>query len=559
MKNNYSLGIDFGTNSVRALILDLNNGVKLAMDVQPYPSGNQGILLDVNNHHVARQNPADYLISMEKAVKNTVNSAKEKGIDVSLIKGIGIDATASTPLPVDKNITPLAFYEKFKNNMNAQAWLWKDHSSAQEASAITELAEKIRPEYLKKCGGAYSSEWFFSKILHCLKNDKEVFDAAYSWIELSDYIPAVISGIKNVEDVKRNICAAGHKAMFSEQWGGLPDKEFLALLAPELAQLKDKLFEEAYSFETLAGNLSKDWAVKFGLNQGIPVAVGSIDAHTGAVGAGVGKNSMVKIIGTSTCDIMVHPEDEKINDIEGVSGMVNGSVLPGYIGIEAGQAAVGDIFNWFVNKVLNKEESYHKTLTEKAKRLKAGESGLLCLDWNNGNRNILADPHLTGLIIGQTINTTDYEIYRALIEATAFGARVIIERMEESGINIEKMICCGGISQKNRMLMQIYADVLQREIEIADSEQTVAVGAAIMGAYTAMKEHSGFETVSEIQKRVCKIKNEKYIPQKSESKTYQELYVLYKTLHNSFGIANESKNINLFSVMKDLLKIKDSK
>lgn len=553
MEKVYGLGIDYGTNSSRALVFDLTNGEEIASAVEVYPSGNMGIIETASNPHLARQNPADYLTAMEKAVKATVAKAESKGVDLSKIVGIGVDGTGSTPIPVDEKLVPIAFQEKFKNNPNAYAWLWKDHTAKKEAEEITALAAAIRPEYLKKCGGSYSSEWFFSKILKCLRTDKEVFNAAYTWLELSDYIPAVLAGITNNKELKRNVCASGHKAMFNKDWGGLPDAEFLKKLAPELADLRTRLFNDAYTFADQVGTLSKEWASKLGLPAGIPIAVGALDAHVGAIGSGVGNETLVQIIGTSSCDIMAFPEEKGIDDIMGVSGVVNGSVLPGYIGVEGGQSAVGDIYNWYIDKVLQRDGSYHTEMTKKAETLRAGESGLLALDWNNGNRNILADPELTGLLVGQTLYTRDYEIYRALIEATAFGTLAIIDQIESYGIKIDKIVNCGGIAQKNGMVMQIYANVLNRPMEIAESDQTVAAGAAIMGGYCALKGKKGFETVTEIQNRCCKVKDKAYKPQREEAYTYQRLFALYKQLHNAFGRAGE---YNLSGVMKGLLDIK---
>lgn len=550
----YGLGIDFGTNSVRALVLNLSNGIEISSSVSDYKSGTNGILLDDTDPLIARQYPGDYLESMELAVSKAVAQAVSKNINVENIVGIGVDTTGSTPLPVDEEINPLALKEEFKNNLNAQAWLWKDHSSIKESEEITQLAAEIRPEYIAKCGGAYSSEWFFSKILHCFNIDRKVFDSAYTWLECSDYIPAVLAGINNISDLKRNVCAAGHKAMYSKEWGGYPDQEFLGKLTPEFTNLRSTLSDDVYAVDEIAGTLSAEWAEKFGLLEGTPIAVGALDAHIGAIGSGVGEGVLVKIIGTSTCDIMVSPKEKQVENIPGVAGVVNGSVLPGYIGIEAGQSAVGDIFNWFVSNVLNKDSDYHNILTEKAEKLKAGQSGLLSLDWNNGNRNVLADFNLTGLIIGQTLHTKDYEIYRALVEATAFGALKIIERMEEYGIVIDKLVNCGGIAEKNPMVMQIYADILGRPMTVAESDQTVALGAAIIGGQVAMKGQKGFSNIEEVQSRICKAKDKVYSPNENEHQTYKKLYMLYKSIHDAFGIQDDQKS--LFTVMKELIEIK---
>ena len=485
----YALGLDLGTNSVRALIVDVRSGREVGTAIHGYETGEAGIVLDPADPNLARQNPSDYVKGIEAAIKGAVTGARkrDKSFDPKNIIGIGIDTTGSTPLPVDREGTPLAMKKEFRRNPNAMAWLWKDHTGHAEAAEITALASREHPEYLAKCGGTYSSEWFFSKILHCLKVDPAVFDAAWSWVECCDYVPAVLTGTTRPESIKRSRCAAGHKAMFNEAWGGLPSKDFLSKLHPKLGALRDRLYDKSYSVDVPAGRLTPAWAKKLGLPAGIPVAVGAFDAHLGAIGSGVRKGKFVKIIGTSTCDVCVWPSDENLPDVPGLCGIVDGSVLPGYLGLEAGQSAVGDIFNWFVNEIQpgGPRKGSHEVLTRKAAKLKPGRSGLLALDWNNGNRTILVDQRLTGLLVGQTLHTRPEEIYRALIEATAFGALTIIKRFEEYGVAIEEVINCGGIAEKNPLVMQIYADVTGKEMKIARSAQTCALGSAMAGAVVA--------------------------------------------------------------------------
>ncbi|MGD8499512.1 MAG: ribulokinase, partial [Phycisphaerales bacterium] len=476
----------------------------------------------------------------------------------SRIVGIGIDTTGSTPIPVDKNGTPLSMLKEFKDNPNACAWLWKDHTGHAEAAEITELAEKEHPEYLARCGGTYSSEWFFSKVLHCLRADAAVFDVAHSWIECCDYVPAVLTGTEKPEQIKPSRCAAGHKAMFNDQWGGLPAKDFLSKLDPKLGELRDRLYEKTYTVETQAGKLTEKWAQKLGLSPGIPVAVGAFDAHLGAVGSGIAPGKLVKIIGTSTCDMLVAESSRELADIPGICGIVDGSILPGYFGLEAGQSAVGDIFNWFVNYIQpgGRKAGSHEALTEKAAKLKPGQSGLLALDWNNGNRTVLVDQRLTGLLAGQTLHTKPEEIYRALIEATAFGGLTIINRFEEYGVKVSEVINCGGIAEKNPLLMQIYADVTGREMKISRSAQSCALGAAIAGAVVAGKESGGYDSFADAQAAMCGIKDVTYKPILENRKVYQKLYVLYRQLHDAFGVQDWSGK--LANVMKELLSIKDS-
>ena len=550
----YTIGLDYGTNSVRCVIVDIADGNELGTAVYEYETGDAGIILDPADHNLARQNPADYIKGIKVTVKEALAKAKtvDKNFDTAAVIGIGVDTTGSTPIPVDKDGTPLSFSEEFKDNPNANAWLWKDHTGHAEAAEITELAEREHPEYLDKCGSTYSSEWFFSKILHCLRTDPKVFDAAYTWIECCDYVPAVLTGAERPDQIKPSRCAAGHKAMFNADWGGLPAKEFLAKLDPRLGELRDRLYSETYTVQTKAGDLTDEWAQKLGLAEGIPVAVGAFDAHLGAVGSGIAPGKLVKIIGTSTCDMLVADSAQKLADIPGICGIVDGSILPGYFGLEAGQSAVGDIFNWFVNYVA---AGSHEALTKKAANLRPGQSGLLALDWNNGNRTILVDQRLTGLLLGQTLHTKPEEIYRALIEATAFGALTIINRFEEYGVKVSEVINCGGIAEKNPLLMQIYADVTGREMKISRSAQSCALGAAIAGAVVAGGQAGGYDSFADAQAAMCGIKDTTFKPMAENQEIYKQLYALYKQLHDAFGLKDSSAKLG--DVMKDLLNIKD--
>ncbi|MBN1446152.1 MAG: ribulokinase [Candidatus Omnitrophica bacterium] len=555
----YSIGLDFGTNSVRSVLLDLEKGIETAEAVCGYPSGLDGIILDDKNPHLARQNPYDYHISLERAVHAALKKAtKDKKFTPEKVIGIGIDTTGSTPMPVDKKLIPLSFYPQFRNNKNAMAYLWKDHASADEAEEITELARKIRPEYLANIGGTYSSEWFFSKLLHMARTDKKVFNASASFIEHCDYMPAILSGKKSPAEAVRSVCAAGHKAMYSAERGGLPDEKFLCTLDSSFKGIRNKLYDKAYPAGHTAGFLCGEWAKKLGLPEGIPVSVGAFDAHMGAVGAGIQPGVLVKIIGTSTCDMTVSPKGKKLRNVPGICGSVPDSIIPGFIGMEAGQSAVGDIFYWFIRKFLPAGAgNLHQKYALLASKMKPGQSGLLALDWQNGNRNVLVDPKLTGLILGFTLNTKPEEVYRALIEATGFGARVIIERMEEYGVEIREIVATGGIPDKNPLLMQIYSDITGRAIKIAASGQTCAVGAAVFGAMAAGKEKGGFKDAAEARKKICRFKKVVYKPDKKSKKTYDRIYRLYKDVHDVFGVSNINKN--LYDVMKELLRIKSGK
>jgi L-ribulokinase len=552
----YALGIDYGTNSCRSLLIDLDNGAEVGSAVFPYPSGEMGILLDPKDPHVARQNPQDYLDGLESVTRSALQQAAATipGFDAAQVVGIGIDTTGSTPIPVNHEGTPLGLLPEFKNNLNAMVWLWKDHTGHAEAAEITQLGTAMRPNIMAKCGGIYSSEWFWSKILRLRRIDETVFKAAFSFVEHCDWIPAVLTGNTNPLTLKRSICAAGHKAMFSSEWGGLPDKEFLGSLDPSLAELRDRLYSEAHTADTRAGGLCEEWAARLGLKEGTAVSVGAFDAHMGAVGAGIKEGTLVKILGTSTCDLMIAPADRPLADIPGVCGIVNGSVLPGFHGIEAGQSAVGDLFLWLVNHLV--PESYGATPGEKFVNMekamtgqKPGATGLLALDWNNGNRTILVDVRLTGLLLGQTLHTEAHEIYRAYIEATAFGALTIIRRVEEYGVKIDEIINTGGLSIKNATLMQIYADIIGKPMKVSQSEQTCALGAAIFGAAAA-----GADDLGKLQARVTATREKVYHPIPENVAVYRELYTLYRNLHDAFGTASWSGRLN--HVMKQLLDIR---
>lgn len=557
----YVIGLDFGTNSCRSLIVDTANGKELASQVFSYPSGKQGVIVDPADPNLARQNPADYLKGIEATIKGALKKARSARHSFSAadVIGIGVDTTGSSPMPVDALGQALCFDKRFRKNPAAMVWLWKDHTGYAEATQITELASRIRPHYLSKIGGVYSSEWWWSKILHCKKTAPDVFEAARSWMEICDWIPAVLVGTTVPDQVKRSICAAGHKAMFNDSWQGLPDEEFLEALSPGLGSLRPRLYDTAYTADTRAGCLSAAWAKKLGLSKNVAVAVGAFDAHMGAVGAGISIGSLVKIVGTSTCDIMIHPHQEKLNDIPGVCGIVDGSVMDGYYGIEAGQSGVGDIFLWFVDHLV--PDSYGKTqeakfakLERAAKKLKAGESGLLALDWNNGNRTILVDVRLSGMLLGQTLHTTSEEIYRALIEATGFGALVIIDRIEEYGVKVREVVNCGGLAVKNSLMMQIYADITGRPMKISRSGQTPALGAAIFASVAAGKKSGGEDSLDDARRAMTGI-GKVYLPQEENHEAYATLYRLYRQLHDGFGTRQWSGT--MFNVMKDLLELRD--
>jgi L-ribulokinase len=552
----YSIGVDYGTNSVRAVVVDTADGQEVASCVFDYPSGQAGILLDERDPHLARQNPADYIEGFCCAVSGAMGRAsRHRAFKPENVVGIGIDTTGSTPLPVARDGTPLALLKEFRGDLAAHAWLWKDHTSFAEAAEITETARRGGNGYLAKCGGTYSSEWYWSKILHCRRVAPKVFKAAYSWVELADFVPAYITGNLDPDRLPRGICAAGHKAMYSDQWHGLPSRQFLRQLDPALVPLAEHYATPALTADRKAGELTAEVAARVGLPAGVAVAVGAFDAHMGAVGAGIRPGTLVKIIGTSTCDMMVAPLDQPLADFPGLCGIVPGSIMPGMYGLEAGQSAVGDIFNWLAGNLApakyTGDGDAHVALSREAEKLTAGQSGLLALDWNNGNRTILVDPLLSGLLVGQTLHTTAAEIYRALVEATAFGALTIINRFEEYGVKVRDVINCGGIAEKNPLVMQIYADVCNRPMKISRSAQTCALGAAIFAAVAG----GAYKSVAQAQRRMTGVKETVYRPNKAAAKVYAELYALYHDLHDAFGMADRQQSLG--HVMKQLIGIRN--
>jgi len=549
----FALGLDFGTSSARALIVDIDSGEEIGSGTANFAHGEAGIVVCAHDPHCARQVPGDW----RDAAENAVRDAVARGLDTTpgfrsqLIVGIGIDATASTPLPVDARCRPLADDERFRNRPDAMAWLWKDHTAHVEAAEITALARRELPHHLARCGGAYSSEWLFAKLLCCLRVAPDVVDAASAWIESGDWIVAFLCGLDDPRLVPRNACAAGHKGLFHDELGP-PPRTFLDALDPRLgAWCETRVPARTTLAGERAGGLCAEWAAKLGLRVGTPVSVAAIDAHVGAVGAGIRPGRLVSILGTSACDMIVHPLGAPpIAEISGLCGMVRGSILPDCWGLEAGQSAVGDLFGWFVREFGKSSGLGHAELTAQATRLAPGESGLLALDWNNGNRSVLADPLLSGCVVGTTLRTTAAEIYRTLIEATAFGARVIVERIEESGVAVDDIVLCGGIAPRNPLLRSIYADVLRRPLHRSRSTETCALGAAIFGAVAA----GAHPNVASAQNAMTALDDRPQLYDGGAADVYDELHALYLRLHDAFG--GVTRAADLSPVMKDLLHLK---
>jgi L-ribulokinase len=549
----YTIGLDFGTNTVRALLVRTADGNEAGTGVAPYPSGEEGILLDPARPHLARQHPGDYLEALVAAVHGACEQAHscDPSFREHRVAALGTAATSSSPLPVDAANQALSQQEAFRGNLDAQCWLWKDHTSHEEALALTARARELRPHYLERCGGSYSSEWFWSKILHCARHIPEVFTAAYSWVELADWVPSQLAGINDPTRIVRSVCGAGHKALYAEKWGGLPDPEFLGGLHPDLPALRDRLYERAHDLSSPAGVLHPEWAERLGLPPGIPLTVGQIDVHNGAIGCGVRPGRLVRVIGTSSCDTTVIPPAEEEPHLEGISGYVRGSILPGLYGVEAGQTAVGDVFGWWAGVASGEGPRDHAGLAAEAARFRPGETGLLALDWNNGNRDPLSDPRLSGLLLGQSLQTSAAEIYRACLESVAMTGRMILEAIEAGGVRIDEVVCTGGVAEKSPLFLQIYADLTGRELSLAPSSQSVALGGALAAAVLA-GAHPDLPTAQEAMLRPARAR---FHPDPGHTRTYERLYAHHQALVRAFGYPGTAPD--LYPVMKDLLALKE--
>lgn len=530
----YVIGVDYGTDSVRSILVDAKNGRILSSAVHPFARWKQGKFCKPNKN-MFRQHPLDHIEGLEKTVRAVLAKAPKHA--AKHVRGLSVDTTGSTPGPVTREGTPLALLPEFKNNPNAMFVLWKDHTAVREADEINALAHGWGgPDYTKYSGGTYSSEWFFAKMLHLLREDEKVRKAAYSWLENCDWIPALLCGIKDVHQVKRSRCAAGHKAMWHREFNGLPSQEFLSKLDPLLDGIRDRLYNETFTSEVKAGSLCPEWAKRLGLEEGIAVSVGAFDAHMGAVGAGIKPFVMTKVVGTSTCDMMAVPLKEYENKlIPGICGQVDGSVVPGMLGLEAGQSAFGDVYAWFRDIILwparnllkktppDLENDIIPALSRQAAAIPLEESSVLAVDWINGRRTPYADQNLKGALTGLSIGTSAPEIFKALVEATAFGSRKILERFEEEGVPIREVIAIGGVAKKSPFVMQVMADVLNRKIRVAESEQACALGAAIFASVAA----GLYPSVEKAQERLASGIEREYAPRPREAETYGMLYGKY--------------------------------
>ena len=543
--NEYVIGIDFGTDSVRSVLVRAD-GEQIAEAVENYPRWAEGRYVDSPNN-MFRQHPRDYLESFENCIKKALSQTTDD--IVGRIRAIAVDTTGSTPVAVDKTGTPLALTEGFEENPNAMFILWKDHTAVDEAGEINRKAKEWDgPDYTRYVGGVYSSEWFWSKIIHTYRNDPEVMDAAYSWVEHCDWIPFLLTGGRDVHQMKRSRCAAGHKALWHEAFDGLPSQEWLNYLDPSLSGIRDRLFEETYTSDQSAGTISKEWADRLGLPEEVEVGVGAFDAHMGAVGGEIEPYYLSKVMGTSTCDILVAPQED-IGDraIQGIAGQVNGSVIPGMVGLEAGQSAFGDVYSWFndvlmwpIEQILGTSEVLDNDTREKlteevkdrmipelsraAEDLDPKDTGVVALDWLNGRRTPDANQLLKGAIMGLDLGTDAPRIFRSLVESTCFGAKVIVERFEDQGVPIHGVIGLGGVANKSPFVMQILSDVLDMPIKIVRTNQTVALGAAMFAATVA----GVYDEVDDARQGMGKGFDKVYEPRPAYAETYQKLYQRYR-------------------------------
>jgi L-ribulokinase len=550
----YTIGVDFGTESGRAVLVDIANGEEIATSVYLYSHGVIDERLPIEGKDIwleqdwALQDPDDYIRVFQHTIPQVI---EQSGVDPADVIGIGIDFTACTMLPVKEDGTPLCALPAFRENPHAWVKLWKHHAAQPEADQINEAAREMGETWLKRYGGKISSEWFFSKVLQILNDSPEIYQAADRLIEAADWVVWQLTSVET-----RNACTAGYKAIWSKR-EGFPSVEYFGKLHPQLANVvHDKMSTEIHPVGKKAGGLSKQAAQWTHLKAGTAVAIANVDAHVAVPAATVTEpGRMVMIMGTSTCDMVLGKTE---SFVPGMCGYVEDGIIPGFIGYEAGQSCVGDHFAWFVEHCVpaayeqeaqERGLDIHKLLEEKVARLKPGESGLLALDWWNGNRSVLVDVDLTGLIIGATLATKPEEIYRALIEATAYGKRVIIETFINHDVPIYELIACGGLPEKNKVLMQIYADVIGLPIHVSASKQTPALGSAMFGAVAAGKNAGGYDSIYEAAKHMAHLKDEVYTPIPENQAIYDRLYAEYLMLHDYFGRgAND--------VMKRLKRIK---
>lgn len=544
MTKKNTIGVDFGTDSVRVQFVNAFDGKVLATGSARFKRWGDGLFCQPGQSQF-RQHPLDHIESFELAMQEAIHQLDQN--DLSAVSGISVASTGSTPIAVDQQGTPLSMKKSFANNPNAMFFLWKDHSAIGEAAEINQKCrEENSVDYTKYMGSEYSSEWFWAKLIYVLRNDADVKDQLFSWVEHCDWFTALLTGHTDPLELKRSRCAAGHKAMWHEDWNGLPPVDFFKRLDPSLESIRQRMGKATFTSDAVAGTLSPEWAQKFGLPADTIVGVGSLDAHIGAIGGEIQDGWLVKVMGTSTCDMLVAPKETVNGSVEGICGQVNGSVLPNRIGFEAGQAAFGDIYAWFgevlgwpLRHILEKDESIDgsikQTIIDKvtsnllpelgmaAEKLPLSETGPIALDWMNGRRTPFSNQLLKGGFTGLTLGTTAPAMFRALVEATAFGSKKIIAHFKEQNIQIEGIIAIGGVAHKSNFVMQVLADVLDQPIKVAKAEQPVALGAAIAAA-VACKLHNSFE---EAQKTMGSGFMKEFRPIPENVQKYHQLYLRY--------------------------------
>ncbi len=548
MMRKYVIGLDYGTDSVRSVVVDTSNGETVGTAVFEYPRWKKGLYCDPSANRF-RQHPLDYVEGMEYSVKEALKDLP--GAVKENIAGITVDTTGSTPVAVDRDGVPLSMKPGFEEDPDAMFVLWKDHTAVKEASEINELARTWGgTDYTKYEGGVYSSEWFWAKILHVMRSSENVRRDAFSWVEHCDWIPALLTGNTDPLTMKRSRCAAGHKAMWHEDFNGLPDEKFLVMLDPILEGLRERLYTHTYTCDVSAGTLSEEWARRLGLPAGVKVGTGAFDAHLGAIGGEISPYQLIKVMGTSTCDMIVSLMDETGDKlVAGICGQVDGSIIPGMLGLEAGQSAFGDVYAWFgkllmwpVTEIIQgmdwlDEETKNRIrnetsdrmiaeLSRKAESLADEDTAIVALDWLNGRRTPDANQELKGAISGLSLGSDAPRIFKSLVEATAFGSKMINDRFVSEGVRIDGVIAIGGVAKKNPYVMQIVADVLNMPIKVASSDQTCALGSA-MAASVMAGIHSDFKTA---QKEMGSGFEKEYIPDPVRAKRYEELYTKYKKL-----------------------------
>jgi len=525
----FVIGLDFGTDTARTVVVRVADGEEIAEAVADYPRWAEQKYCDATRQ-MFRHHPADYLEAMTAAVRR----ALEGHDDVAgRVVGIGVDTTGSSPLPVAADGTALALRREFADDPDAMCILWKDHTSVAEAEEINTLCRSGRfPDYTRYVGGIYSSEWYWAKILNVGRRNPRVFQAAANWVELCDWIPAVLTGVKDASAVVRSRCAAGHKALWHPQFGGLPSRDWLRALDPCMGNLATPLYSETRTSDQPAGSLTPGWARSFGVPAGIPVAVGAFDCHMGAVGAGIEPYSLVRVMGTSTCDILVAPPEE-VGDtvVRGICGQVPGSVLPGFVGFEAGQSSFGDVFAWFERLLRWGRDqaaagALLPKLEEESRALPPGGFGERALDWLNGRRTPDADQTVRAVLAGLHLGSSAASVYRALVEATAFGSRAIVERFEDEGIPVKRIVAIGGIARKSPFVTQVCADVMNREIEVVASDQCCARGAAVFAAAAAGQYADVHQAKAAMLSPVERV----FKPDGQTHAAYERLYADYRAL-----------------------------